>query len=62
MRSSHSLAGMQTTTFDEDGMVPDAGLVAQAALAQKLGVGKLVDEHGHLPAARWVGKQRHDSR
>lgn len=48
MRSSHNLAGIETT-FDEDNLVPNAGLVAPAALAQKLGVAELVDEHVRLP-------------
>lgn len=49
MRSSHSLAAIETT-FDEDNLVPNAGLLAPAALAQKLGIGELVDEHVRLPA------------
>jgi hypothetical protein len=48
MRSSHTLAGIETT-FDEDNLVPHAGLVVPAALAQKLGVAELVDEHVRLP-------------
>jgi hypothetical protein len=48
MRSSHTLARMETT-FDEDNLVPNAGLVAPAALAQKLGVAELVDELVQLP-------------
>ena len=49
MRSSHNLAGIETT-FDEDNLVANAGLLAPAALAQKLGVAELVDEHVKLPA------------
>src|SRR5680860_415630 len=49
MRSSHKLAGIETT-FDEDNLVANAGLIAPGALAQKLGVAELIDEHLHLPA------------
>jgi hypothetical protein len=49
MRSSHTLAAIETT-FDEDNLVANAGLLAPAALAQKLGVAELVDEHLKLPA------------
>jgi len=49
MRSSHNLARIGTT-FDEDNLVPNAGLLAPASLAQKLGVAELVDEHVQLPA------------
>jgi len=48
MRSSHTLARMETT-FDEPNLVPNAGLVAPAALAQQLGVAELIDEHVRLP-------------
>ena len=48
MRSSHNLAGIETT-FDEDNLVANAGLVAPGALAQKLGVAELIDEHLKLP-------------
>jgi hypothetical protein len=48
MRSSHTLTGIETT-FDEDNLIPNAGLLAPAALAQKLGVAELVDEHLKLP-------------
>jgi hypothetical protein len=37
------------TTFDEDNLVPNAGLQVPAALAQKLGVAELVDERVKLP-------------
>ncbi len=50
MRSSHSLAGLETT-FDEPNLVPNAGLLAPAALAQQLGIAELVDEHVKLPDA-----------
>jgi hypothetical protein len=33
-----------SVSFDEDHLVPNAGLVGPAELAQKLGVGELVDE------------------
>jgi hypothetical protein len=49
MRSSHILAKIKTT-FDDDSVVPNAGLHAPAALAQKLGVAELVDERVRLPA------------
>ena len=48
MRSSHSLAGIETI-FDEDNLVANAGLLVPGALAQKLGVAELVDEHVKLP-------------
>lgn len=48
MRSSHTLGRIETT-FDEPNLVPNAGLVAPAALAQKLGVAELIDEHVRLP-------------
>jgi hypothetical protein len=48
MRSSHNLAGIETT-FDEDNLVANAGLVAPGALAQKLGVAELIDDHLRLP-------------
>jgi hypothetical protein len=35
MRSSHTLVGVETT-FDEDNLVPNAGLQVPGALAQKL--------------------------
>lgn len=49
MRSSHNLAGIETT-FNEDNLVANAGLVAPGALAQRLGVAELIDEHLKLPA------------
>jgi len=50
MRSSHNLAGVQTT-FDDDNVVPNAGLQAPAALAQKLGIAGLIDKRVKLPAS-----------
>ena len=47
MRSSHKLDRV-VVSFDEDNLVPNAGLVAPAELAQKLGVGELVDERVRL--------------
>jgi hypothetical protein len=49
MRSSHNLARVETT-FDDDNVVPNAGLQAPAALAQRLGVAELIDERVKLPA------------
>jgi hypothetical protein len=48
MRSSHNLARIETT-FDEDNLVANAGLLAPGALAQKLGVAELIDKHLRLP-------------
>lgn len=48
MRSSHSLAQLETT-FTDDNLVPNAGLQVPAALAQKLDVAELVDERVKLP-------------
>ena len=49
MRSSHNLSKVETT-FDDDNVVPHAGLQAPAALAQRLGVGELIDKRVKLPA------------
>jgi len=49
MRSSHSLDRLDTA-FDDDRLVPDAGLILPATLAHHLGVGALVDEHLDLGA------------
>lgn len=49
MRSSYDLSRLDTT-FDEDNLVPNSGLVAPAALAQKLDVAGLVDARLRLPA------------
>lgn len=43
MRASHDLAGM-SASFDESNLVPCAGLLPAAALAQRLGLAGLVDE------------------
>jgi Transposase DDE domain group 1 len=47
MRSSHSLDRLGTT-FDDDRLVPDAGLILPATLAHHLGLKQLVAEHLHL--------------
>ncbi len=44
MRSSHSLDRLDTA-FDDDRLVPDAGLILPATLAHHLGLKALVDEH-----------------
>jgi hypothetical protein len=44
MRSSHSLDRLETT-FDDDRLVADAGLLLPATLAQHLGLKALVEEH-----------------
>ena len=49
MRSSHNLARVETT-FDDDQVVPNGGLQAPAALAQKLGIAELIDQRVKLPA------------
>lgn len=49
MRSSHSLDRLDTT-FDDDRLVPDAGLILPATLAHHLGLKQLVDEHLDLGA------------
>ncbi len=43
MRASHDLSRV-TTTFDESNLVPNAGLLAAAALAQRIDLAGLVDE------------------
>jgi len=53
MRSSHSLDRIDTA-FDDDRLVPDAGLILPATLAHHLGLGGLVDEH--LDLARTAGR------
>jgi len=47
MRSSHSLDRVDTA-FDDDRLVPDAGLILPATLVHHLGLKGLVDEHLHL--------------
>jgi len=42
MKASHNLAGV-SVTFDEDRLVPNAGLVVPALLVQRLGIAGLVD-------------------
>jgi hypothetical protein len=49
MRSSHSLDRVGTA-FDDDRLVPDAGLILPATLAHHLGLKQLVDEHLDLGA------------
>ena len=49
MRSSHSLDRVETA-FDDDRLVPDAGLILPATLAHHLGLKALVDEHLDLGA------------
>jgi len=49
MRSSHSLDRVDTA-FDDDRLVPDAGLILPATLAHHLGLGQMVDEHLDLGA------------
>jgi hypothetical protein len=51
MRASHELEKL-TTSFDEPNLVPNAGLLAPALLAQKLGIAELVDDRVRLPAGR----------
>jgi len=50
MRSSHSLDRLDTT-FDDNRLVADAGLVLPATLAHHLGLRELVDEHLDLGQA-----------
>jgi hypothetical protein len=50
MRSSHSLDRLDTT-FDDERLVADAGLLLPATLAQHLGLRELVDEHLDLGSA-----------
>lgn len=57
MRSSHSLDHVETA-FDDDRLVPDAGLILPATLAHHLGLGGLVEEHldlGDKPGRANVG-------
>lgn len=48
MRSSYNLSRLETV-FDEDNLVANAGLLAPAALAQKLGLAESIDERVQLP-------------
>jgi len=50
MRSSHSLDRL-ATSFDDDRLVADAGLLLPATLAAHLGLKRLVEEHLHLGKA-----------
>ena len=50
MRSSHSLDRI-ATSFDDDRLVADAGLLLPATLVQHLGLRELFDEHLDLGAA-----------
>ena len=43
MRASHDLSGV-ITTFDESNLVPNAGLLAAAVLAQRIDLGGLIDQ------------------
>jgi Transposase DDE domain group 1 len=57
MRSSHSLDRLDTA-FDDDRLVPDAGLILPATLVHHLGLKQLVDEHldlGPKPGRANVG-------
>src|SRR5665811_869918 len=47
MRSAHSLDRL-ATSFDDDRLVADAGLLLPATLAQHLGLKQLVEMHLHL--------------
>jgi len=47
MRASHDLSGV-SASFDEANLVPCAGLLPAAVLAQRLGLAGLVDERVHL--------------
>jgi Transposase DDE domain group 1 len=49
MRSSHTLDRIDVA-FDDERLVPDAGLILPATLAQHLGLGALVHEHLDLGA------------
>jgi hypothetical protein len=47
MRASHKLDRL-LVSFDEPNLVPNAGLLAPALIAQKLGIGELIDERVDL--------------
>src|SRR3712207_3583468 len=47
MRASHKLDRV-SVSFDEPNLVPNAGLLAPALIAQKLGVAELIDERVEL--------------
>jgi hypothetical protein len=48
VKAPHNLAAV-AVKFDEDNLVPSAGLLAPAVLAQRLGVAELVDQRVCLP-------------
>ncbi len=54
MKASHNLAGV-SVTFDEDCLVPNAGLVAPALLVQRLGIAGLVDARVKLAKGPGAG-------
>ena len=47
VKASHNLAAV-AVSFDEDNLVPNAGLVAPASLAARLGIAGLVDRRVRL--------------
>jgi Transposase DDE domain group 1 len=51
VKASHNLAAVDVS-FDEDNLVPNAGLIAPAMLAQRLGVARLVDRRVRLDRGR----------
>ena len=51
VKASHNLNAV-AVKFDEDNLVPNAGLVAPAALAQRLGIGRAVDRRVRLDRDR----------
>ncbi|MDQ3537862.1 MAG: IS1380 family transposase [Actinomycetota bacterium] len=51
MKASHNLAAV-AVNFDEDNLVPNAGLAAPALLAQRLGVAELIDRRVRLSKDR----------
>lgn len=51
MKASHNLAAV-SMTFDEDNLVPNAGLVAPGLLAQRLGVAETVRQRVRLDPGR----------
>ncbi len=51
MRSSHTLDRI-STTFDDRGLIADAGLLLPATLADHLGLERLIDQHVDLGPAR----------
>jgi hypothetical protein len=63
MRASHDLSRVGVR-FDEPNLVPSAGLLPAAVLAQRLGLERLVDDrltlaaHGHASGAMPAGPRR----